>query len=88
MFRLWVKQWKDNRLLKDMTYEREVDDTRTHMIFAGLNQACLEFDLGNPIWLDNNIKEFKRTAKTRFYQDSFMEEIPFDYLEIEIIDEI
>lgn len=87
MFRLWAKEWKDNRLVRNMTYEREPDDTRTHMIFEGLNQVCLEFDLGNPIWLTNNINEFKRTAKTRFYQDSFMEQIPFDYLEIEIIDE-
>ncbi len=87
MFRLWVKQWKDNHLLKDMTYERVVDDTRTHMIFDGINEACMEFDLQNPIWLTNNINEFKRTAKTRFYQDSFIESIPFDYLEVEIIDE-
>lgn len=87
MFRLWGKIWKDNHLEKDITYEREVDDTRTHMIFDGISHLCMEFDLENPIWLESNIKEFKRSAKTRFYQDSFIEQIGFDYLEVEIIDE-
>ena len=36
---------------------------------------------------DATIKEFKRHSKARFYQDSFIEEIDFDYLEIQILDE-
>ena len=48
---------------------------------------CYDFDLGKPIWLDSNIQEFKRHSKTRFYQDSFIEEIPFDYLELQVIEE-
>lgn len=87
MFRLWGKIWKDNHLEKDFTYERDVDDTRTHMIFDGISQICMEFDLENPIWLDSNVREFKKSAKTRFSQDSFIEQIPFDYMEIEIISE-
>ena len=44
-------------------------------------------DLGTPIWLDMNIADFKRHNKTRFTQDSFVESIDFDYLEIQIIEE-
>lgn len=88
MFRLWGKQWKDNRLIRDYTYEREADDTRTHMIFDGLHEICMEFDLENPIWLDQNVREFQKSAKTRFGQDCFIETIPFDYLELEIIEEM
>ena len=33
------------------------------------------------------IKEFQRVAKTRFRQDSFLETIPFDYLEFQVIEE-
>ncbi|MCR4956439.1 MAG: hypothetical protein K6A30_07120 [Lachnospiraceae bacterium] len=87
MFRLWAKQWKDNHLLSDYTYERETDDTRTHMIMDGLLKACVEFDLENPIWLNHNIKEFQRSGKTRFSKDSFIEDIMFDYLEIEVLEE-
>ena len=39
------------------------------------------------IWLDSNIQDFQLHAKTRFNQDNFIEQIPFDYLEIHIIEE-
>ncbi len=87
MFRLWGKVWKDNHLLRDTVAEEDCDDTRTHKIFRALDQICHEFDLGRPIWLDQNISEFKRTNRTRFYQDSFIEEIEFDCLEIRILEE-
>ena len=87
MFRLWGKIWKDNHLLQDMVFEDDSNDTRTHKIFRGLEKICYDFDLGNPIWLEKTIAEFKRHDKTRFYQDNFIEEIPFDYLEIHVIEE-
>ncbi len=87
MFRLWGKIWKDNRLVRDMTFEEESADTRTHKVFRGLDEICHEFDLGRPIWLEKNITEFQRHSKARFYQDSFIEEIEFDCLEIQVIEE-
>ncbi|MEE1087314.1 MAG: hypothetical protein U0L05_09250 [Schaedlerella sp.] len=87
MFRLWGKVIKDNRLLRDTVVCDETDDTRTHKIFNALDEICYEFDLGKPIWLDSTIADFKRNAKARFYQDSFIETIEFDYLEIQIIEE-
>lgn len=87
MFRLWAKEWKDNRLVRDMTVSDDSANTRTHKVFRALTEVCLEFDLGEPIWLDRCIRDFKKHAKTRFYQDSFIEEIPFDYLEIHVIEE-
>ncbi|MBO5070999.1 MAG: hypothetical protein J6C37_11670, partial [Roseburia sp.] len=74
-------------LLRDMTVTDESGETRTHKIFHALDQACHEFDLGKPIWLDANVNEFKRHAKTRFTQDSFIEHIDFDYLELHVIEE-
>lgn len=62
-------------------------DTRTHKIFRAIDEVCYEFDLGKPIWLDANIEEFKRHAKTRFMQDSFIEAVEFDYLEMHVIEE-
>ena len=87
MFRLWVKEWKNNHMLCDTIICDGSADTRTHKVFRALETACYELDLGKPIWLDSNVEEFRRHAKARFYQDSFMEEIPFDYLEIQIIEE-
>ena len=87
MFRLWGKIWKSNHLIKDTVVCDDSDDTRAHKIFKGLEEICYEFDLENPIWLDSTITDFKRHSKTRFYQDSFIEQIEFDYLEIQVIEE-
>ena len=87
MFRLWGKIWKDNRLLKDTVICDDSEDTRTHKIFRGLESICYEMDLGNPIWLESTIRHFKKHGKARFYQDNFIEQIDFDYLEIQVIGE-
>ena len=87
MFKLWIKLIKDNHLLRDTVISNDKQDTRTHKVFNSLEKACTALDLAVPIWLDNNIKDFKRTAKTRFRSGSFIEEIPFDYLEIQVIEE-
>ena len=62
-------------------------DTRTHKIFGALDKACHMFDLSVPIWLDKNVSEFQRRGKTRFGKDNFIEEIDFDYLEMQILEE-
>ncbi|MCD8132603.1 MAG: hypothetical protein LUE19_01960 [Clostridiales bacterium] len=87
MFRLWAKEWKDNRMVRDLTVCDDSDDTRTHKVFHALDEVCYAFDLGKPIWLDATVKEFQRHAKARFYQDSFIENISFDFLEIQVIEE-
>ena len=87
MFRLWGKIFKDNHMMKDMTVEDGSADTRTHKIFRAVEKICLDWDLGQPIWLETNIRDFRRHKKTRFTQDSFVEHIDFDYLEIQIIEE-
>lgn len=87
MFRLWIKEWKDNRLVKDMVVTDDTTDTRTHKILNSLEKACYELDLSKPIWLESNQKEFLRRNRTRFSKDNFVEAISFDYLEIQIIEE-
>ena len=74
-------------MLKDVVVEDASSDTRTHKIFNSLEKACHELDLAVPIWLEDNIDSFKKTSKTRFRQGSFIEEIPFDFLEIQVIEE-
>lgn len=87
MFRIWGKIIKNNKMLRDHVVCDASSLNRTRKIYAGLEEICGEFDLGVPIWLDSNISDFKRVSKTRFTKDSFIEEIPFDYLEIQVIEE-
>lgn len=87
MFRLWARTFKDNHMLQDTCICDGSADTRTHKIFWALDEICVQFDLGKPIWLDKTVKDFKRHNKVRFYQDNFIEDIDFDYLEIQVIEE-
>ena len=85
--RFWGKIMKDNRMLWDMTVTEDSEDTRTHKIFHGLEEICHALDLSVPIWLDTNVRDFQRYKKTRFGQDSFVEQIEFDFLEFQILEE-
>lgn len=87
MFRVWGKIFKDNHMLADTTIYDDGDDSRTHKVFHALDEICYQFDLSKPIWLESNIREFKRHAKTRFRQDSFVDEVDFDFLEFQVIEE-
>lgn len=88
MFRIWGKVFKDTHLLKDTVIVNEDSSlNRTKKIFNALDDICYEFDLSKPIWLDANIAEFKSLSKTRFTQDNFIEQLDFDYLEIQVIEE-
>ena len=75
-------------MLRDITIaDSAPDKNRTRKVFDAIDEICYAFDLSKPIWLNHNIEEFKRHDKTRFYQDNFIEQIPFDYLEIHVIEE-
>ena len=87
MFRLWGKEFKDNRMVRDTVICDDSDNTRTHKVFHALDAVCYEFDLSKPIWLDAAVDEFRRHAKVRFTQDHFVDTIDFDYLEIQVIEE-
>ncbi len=87
MFRLWGKIFSENRLVKDIVIEDTGSDTRTHKIFHAIDEICLKFDISHPIWLESNIKDFKRHNKVRFTADNFIDSYSFDYLEIQIIEE-
>jgi hypothetical protein len=87
MFRLWARTFKNNHMVNDTLICDDSHETRTHKVFNSIEKVCYEFDLEKPIWLDSNISEFKRLDKTRFTRDSFIEDIDFDFLEIQIIEE-
>ena len=87
MFRLWVRLVEDNHLIKDMVVCDESNDTRTYKVMNAIEKACYEMDLSKPIWLDNIVKDFQIHAKCRFYKDSFIDQVDFDYMEIQVIEE-
>ena len=75
-------------MLRDTVFEDDSSDkSRTAKVLSALDTACQEFDLAVPIWLDSTIDSFRRHDKARFYQDNFIEQTDFDFLEIHVIEE-
>ena len=87
MFRMWGKIFKKNRMITDTVICVDNDLNRTRKVYQALEEMCYEFDLPKPLWLESNKQDFIRISKTRFTRDSFIEEIDFDYLEIQVIEE-
>ncbi len=87
MMRIWFKLIKDNHLLRDTVICDETSDTRTHKVMNSLEKACYELDLSKPIWLDNTVKDFQIHSRCRFTRDAFIEEVPFDYMDMQVIEE-
>ena len=87
MFRMWGKIFKKNRMITDTVICVDNDLNRTRKVYQALEEMCYEFDLPKPLWLESNKQDFIRSSKTRFTRDSFIEEIDFDYLEIQVIEE-
>lgn len=88
MFRIWFKIFNDTHMVNDTVI---INDTpgmsRTSKVFDALEKACNSFDISVPIWLDKSITEFQRHDRVRFYQDNFIEQVNFDYLEMHVIEE-
>ena len=48
MFRMWVKEWKDNHMIRDITICDAADPSeknRTKKVFDTLEEACYELAL-------------------------------------------
>ncbi|MCR5675594.1 MAG: hypothetical protein K6G16_07795 [Lachnospiraceae bacterium] len=86
MFRLWVKLIADNHLLRDMVVEDDGPENRTKKIKNAIDRACTGFDLPRPIWLASTVEEFRMHDKCRFTRDAFIESVPFDYMEIQVLE--
>ena len=87
MFRMWGKLISNHHMLMDTVICIDNDLNRTRKVYQALEEICYQFDLQKPLWLETNKQDFIRHSKTRFTQDSFMESIDFDYLEIQVIEE-
>ena len=64
MFRLWGKTFLHNRMTNDIVVCNDSEESRTSKIFQAVTEICQTFDLSEPIWLDINIRDFKRHSKS------------------------
>ncbi len=82
MARLWARIIKKHRIEKQAT---------APCAWGGVDEAltelCRDFDIPKPIWLNKHEREFEEFRRTAFLPEHFMEEVPFQRLEIEFLED-
>ena len=82
MPRLWARIIKKHRIERQATAECAWGDAE-----EALTELCHEFDIPRPLWLNKHYREFEDFRRTQFLPEHFMEEVPFQRLEIEFLED-
>ena len=88
MYRLWGKIISRNSIVQQYTAEcNDTDLSKEECLNICIDQICNAFDIQKPLWLPLNKRDYKNYGSTQFRADCFMEEIDYDFFEIEYIKE-
>ena len=82
MPRLWARIIRKHRIERQGTCECQGGD-----VHEALTELCREFDIPQPIWLNKHVREYGSFGRTRFLPEHFMEDVPFERIEIEFLDD-
>lgn len=82
MSRLWVKVIKKHRI--DRHHAAPCAWGDEHDV---LMDMLKDMDLPTPMWLQKNEQEFQQYAKTSFLPDNFVEDVEFQKLEVDFLDD-
>lgn len=81
-----AKIYKANRTINQVTIEKTTEGES----FVGdlewcLVQACKALDIPIPLWLDKNTKEFAKFRQTVFFEEQFIDKVPFNRYQIKLL---
>ncbi len=82
MPRLWARIIQKHRIERQATAPCAFEEARD-----ALTELCREFDIPRPLWLDKHDREFEDFRRTQFLPEHFMEDVPFQRLEIEFLED-
>ena len=78
---IWV------RLMRKTKIDRDVTVPCTHAEWReALEKACHDMDVPHPVLLPRHERDWAEFSQARFLRDQFMEDVPFDRMEVEFID--
>ncbi len=82
MSRLWVRLVKHHRVVRHEAVPCAWGGQKQTLV-----DVCREFDVPTPMWLNKHEREFQDFRRTAFTPDHFVEEFPFDRMEIEFLED-
>ena len=82
MPRIWIRIIKHHRIAQQTTVPCTWETAQ-----QDFNEALHTLDIARPLWLNKHDNEFESFRRTAFLPEHFVEEINFDRLEIEFLDD-
>ncbi len=84
MLTVWGKLLKDNKIIKSETYTSDKSDI-SNALLECLEYFARKFDMEAPMWHTNHTKQMAVFHKATFKKDDFIDSIPFDRFEMQIL---
>ena len=82
MSRLWARIIRHHRIIRQTTIDCAWSNEECSLV-----EICRDFDIPCPMWLEKHRREYADFRRTAFLPEHFIEEVPFDKLEIEFLDD-
>lgn len=82
MSRLWMRVVSRHKVVKQLEAPCALGE-----VMDVMTDLCREADLPRPMWLSKHEAEFDEFRHTSFSKDHFVEDVTFDRLEIEFLDD-
>ncbi|MBR3018249.1 MAG: hypothetical protein IKH57_14440 [Clostridia bacterium] len=78
---IWVRLMRKTRIEKDTTVDCGHDKWQ-----EALETACKQLDVSRPMILAKHERDWEQFSQARFLKEHFVEDVPFDRMEVEFID--
>ncbi|MDE7182525.1 MAG: hypothetical protein K2O41_05825 [Clostridia bacterium] len=79
MFRIWAKVMREEKIIKQITYESDEKFTYSQF-FKYLSDICEELDIATPVLMKTHIFNYAKFSMVRFIPRDFAEPVDFDKL--------
>lgn len=86
MYKLWAKKIKNSNIIDSIVVKNKEEISSIEKRDKCLKEICQKLDLSVPPWLKKHDLEFSQFKYVTFYPQDFVDEVDFDKLEIELID--
>lgn len=80
MSRLWVKVIHNHKIVRHEAVPCALGEEKER-----LTELLQKMDIPSPMWLDKHEREYGEYRHTWFLKEHFIEDVPFDKLEVEFL---
>lgn len=87
MYKLWAKKINANKITNSIVVKNKEEIDLNGKRDKVFKEICAKLDISVPLWLKKHDLEFSQFKYVTFYPQDFVDEVDFDKLEIELIDD-